>query len=156
MNACTLLSNFTREEYKGGLEPGLVLGGGWHLLFLPLNRTTGQENTSQLLDNKGYPPLIFSRVKSYTSSSEGPLLWVPHPRSPLIFQTPPLSGTQRLYLPQAVDNPPGVSQAYWIIFDVVLPAFFIFRYFIIFNDLYSFVWGRQYCKNLYLIKILYD
>lgn len=36
--------------------------------------TTGQETTSQLLDNKGYPPLIFSRVKSYTSSSEGPLL----------------------------------------------------------------------------------
>lgn len=35
---------------------------------------TGQENTCQLLDNKGYPDLIFSRVRSYTSSSEIPLL----------------------------------------------------------------------------------
>ncbi|XP_048731093.1 F-box only protein 9-like [Ostrea edulis] len=35
---------------------------------------TGQENTCALLDNKGFPPLLFSRVKSYTSSSETPLL----------------------------------------------------------------------------------
>lgn len=35
---------------------------------------TGQENTCQLLGNKGYPDLIFSRVRSYTSSSEIPLL----------------------------------------------------------------------------------
>lgn len=35
---------------------------------------TGQENSSSLLDGKGYPPLIFSRVRSYTSTSETPLL----------------------------------------------------------------------------------
>lgn len=38
------------------------------------DRMTGQENTCQLLGNKGYPDLIFSRVRSYTSSSEIPLL----------------------------------------------------------------------------------
>lgn len=56
MNACTLLSNFTREEYKGGSEPGLVLGGGWHLLFFAIEQDDGTRNHFSAPGQQGLPP----------------------------------------------------------------------------------------------------
>ena len=144
--------------YKRGIGRRLgawvsLVGGGWHLFFFC--HWTGRRD-------KKPPPSSWTTRAIPHSSSPGSRATPPHQRppssefpappcTPFIFQTPTLSGTQRLHLPQAVDNPQGVSQAcMWF----YLLSFF--RYFIIFNDLYSFVWGRQYCKNFYLIKILYD
>lgn len=56
MNACTLLSNFTREEYKGGSEPGLVLGGGWQLLFFAIEQDNGTRNHFSAPGQQGLPP----------------------------------------------------------------------------------------------------
>lgn len=73
MNACTLLSNFTREEYKGGSEPGLVLGGGWHLLFFC--HWTGRRDKKPLLSS-------WTTRATPHSSSPGSRATPPHQRAP--------------------------------------------------------------------------
>ena len=151
--------------YKRGIGRRLgawvsLVGGGWHLFFFfAIEQDDGTRNHLPAPGQQGLSPThLLPGQELHLLIRDPPPLSSPHPPAPLLSSKHPLyQGHNDFIFHKQWTILKGchrLAELYWMWFYLL--SFFRYMYFIIFNDLYSFVWGRQYCKNFYLIKFLYD
>lgn len=142
MTACTLLSDFTREEYEGGSEPGLVLWEEDDIFFFAIEQDDGTRNHLPAPGQQGLPPThLLPGQELHLLIRDPPPLSPPHPPAPLLSSKHPLYQGHNDFIFHKqwtiLKRCHRLAELYWMWFYLL--SFFRYMYFIIFNDLYSFV-----------------